>query len=47
MPTAEIVKPDIIALVSGDKDFIPVILELRRRHSRGGRGLSGQQRRRR
>ena len=31
MRTAEIVKPDIIALVSGDKDFIPVILELRRR----------------
>lgn len=31
MRTAEIVKPDIIALVSGDKDFVPVILELRRR----------------
>lgn len=31
MRSAEIVKPDIIVLVSGDKDFIPVILELRRR----------------
>jgi len=31
MRTAEIVKPDIIVLVSGDKDFIPVILELRKR----------------
>lgn len=31
MRTAEIVKPGIIALVSGDKDFVPVILELRRR----------------
>ena len=31
MRTAEIVKPDIIVLMSGDKDFIPVILELRRR----------------
>ncbi|MCC7279611.1 MAG: NYN domain-containing protein [Chromatiaceae bacterium] len=31
MRTAEIVKPDIIVLISGDKDFIPVILELRRR----------------
>lgn len=31
MRTAEIVKPDIIALVSGDKDFVPVVLELRRR----------------
>ena len=29
MRTAEIVKPDIIVLLSGDKDFIPVILELR------------------
>lgn len=31
MRTAEIVRPDIIVLASGDKDFIPVILELRRR----------------
>lgn len=31
MRTAEIVKPDIIILLSGDKDFVPVILELRRR----------------
>ncbi len=31
MRTAEIVKPDIIVLISGDKDFIPVILELRKR----------------
>jgi uncharacterized LabA/DUF88 family protein len=31
MRTAEMVKPDIIVLMSGDKDFIPVILELRRR----------------
>lgn len=31
MRTAEIVKPDIIVLMSGDKDFLPVILELRRR----------------
>ncbi|MBV5310265.1 NYN domain-containing protein, partial [Chromatium okenii] len=31
MRTAEIVQPDIIVLASGDKDFIPVILELRRR----------------
>lgn len=31
MRTAEIAKPDIIVLMSGDKDFIPVILELRRR----------------
>lgn len=31
MGTAEMVKPDIIVLMSGDKDFIPVILELRRR----------------
>lgn len=31
MRTAEIVKPDIIVLLSGDKDFIPVMLELRRR----------------
>ena len=29
--TAEIVRPDIIVLASGDKDFVPVILELRRR----------------
>lgn len=31
MRTAEIVKPDIVVLISGDKDFIPVILELRKR----------------
>lgn len=31
MRTAEIVKPDIIVLLSGDKDFIPVIFELRQR----------------
>ena len=31
MRTVEIVRPDIIVLASGDKDFIPVILELRRR----------------
>lgn len=31
MRTAEIVRPDIIVLASGDKDFIPVILELRKR----------------
>ena len=31
MRTAEIVKPDIVVLVSGDKDFIPAVLELRRR----------------
>lgn len=31
MRTAEIVNPDIIVLVSGDKDFVPVMLELRRR----------------
>jgi len=31
MRTAEIVRPDIIVLASGDKDFVPVILELRRR----------------
>ncbi len=31
MRTAEIIKPDIIAIVSGDKDFIPVIIEVRRR----------------
>jgi len=31
MRTAEFVKPDIIVLISGDKDFIPVILELRKR----------------
>lgn len=31
MRTAEIVKPDIIVLMSGDKDFVPVILELRKR----------------
>lgn len=31
MRTAEIVKPEIIVLVSGDKDFVPVMLELRRR----------------
>jgi hypothetical protein len=28
---AEVVKPDIIVPMSGDKDFLPVILELRRR----------------
>lgn len=31
MRTAEIVRPDIIVLASGDKDFMPVLLELRRR----------------
>lgn len=31
MRTAEIAKPDIVVLISGDKDFIPVILELRKR----------------
>jgi uncharacterized LabA/DUF88 family protein len=31
MRTAEIVRPAIVVLVSGDKDFIPVILELRQR----------------
>jgi uncharacterized LabA/DUF88 family protein len=31
MRTAEIVKPDIVVLLSGDKDFVPVILELRKR----------------
>ncbi len=31
MRTAEMVKPDIVVLISGDKDFIPVIIELRRR----------------
>lgn len=31
MRTSEIVKPDIIVLMSGDKDFVPVILELRKR----------------
>jgi len=31
MRTAEMVEPDIIVLISGDKDFIPVIIELRRR----------------
>jgi uncharacterized LabA/DUF88 family protein len=31
MRTAETVRPDIIVLVSGDKDFVPVMLELRRR----------------
>ncbi len=31
MRTAEIVRPDIIVLMSGDKDFVPVVLELRRR----------------
>jgi len=31
MRTAELVKPDIIVLISGDKDFVPVMLELRRR----------------
>lgn len=31
MRTAEIVKPDIVVLLTGDKDFVPVILELRMR----------------
>ena len=31
MRTAEVVKPEIIVLISGDKDFVPVILELRER----------------
>lgn len=31
MRTAEIVRPEIIVLASGDKDFVPLILELRRR----------------
>ena len=31
MHAAEVVKPDIIVLVTGDKDFVPVVLELRRR----------------
>lgn len=31
MRTAELVKPDIIVLISGDKDFLPVMTELRRR----------------
>ena len=31
MRIAEIVKPDIIVLLSGDKDFVPVMLELRQR----------------
>ncbi len=31
MRTAEIVRPDIIVLLSGDRDFVPVMLELRRR----------------
>jgi len=31
MRTAEVVRPDIVVLASGDKDFVPVILELRRR----------------
>lgn len=31
MRTGEISRPDIIVLLSGDKDFVPVILELRRR----------------
>lgn len=31
MRTAEIVRPDIVVLLSGDKDFVPVLLELRRR----------------
>ena len=31
MHTAEIIKPNIIVLVTGDKDFVPVMLELRRR----------------
>lgn len=31
MRTAEIVRPDVVVLLSGDKDFIPVVLELRNR----------------
>lgn len=31
MRTAEVVRPDTIVLLSGDKDFVPVIWELRRR----------------
>ena len=31
MRAAEVIKPDIMVLISGDKDFIPLILELRRR----------------
>jgi uncharacterized LabA/DUF88 family protein len=31
MRTAELVRPDIVVLMSGDKDFIPVVIELRRR----------------
>lgn len=31
MRAAEIARPDIVVLISGDKDFIPVILELRKR----------------
>ena len=31
MRTAELVRPDIVVLISGDKDFIPVVIELRRR----------------
>lgn len=31
MRTAELAKPDIIVLISGDKDFLPVVMELRRR----------------
>lgn len=31
MRTAEMVKPDIVVLLSGDKDFIPAVVELRRR----------------
>lgn len=31
MRAAEIAKPDIVVLMSGDKDFVPVMLELRKR----------------
>ena len=31
MRTAELVKPDIVVVISGDKDFVPVLVELRRR----------------
>ncbi len=31
MRTAEQIRPDTIVLLSGDKDFVPVVLELRRR----------------
>lgn len=31
MRTAELARPDIVVLISGDRDFIPLVLELRRR----------------